>query len=81
MKTARIRWWNRASRYSDRGVAQCAGRLPFAEDAIGIIERAYTPGETMGSAFAKVIKDLLAPYGLLLVDPMDRGAAQRSPRR
>jgi bacillithiol biosynthesis cysteine-adding enzyme BshC len=45
--------------------------LPFADEAAGIIERAYRPGETMGSAFGKVIKELFGSYGLLLIDPMD----------
>ena len=47
--------------------------LPFADDAIAMIERAYKPGETMGSAFARVIKELFEPYGLLVIDPMERG--------
>jgi bacillithiol biosynthesis cysteine-adding enzyme BshC len=46
--------------------------LPFADDAIAMVERAYQPGETMGSAFARMIKELFAPYGLLLIDPMQR---------
>lgn len=45
--------------------------LPFADDAVAMIERAYRGGETMGSAFAQVIRELFAPYGLLLVDPME----------
>jgi bacillithiol biosynthesis cysteine-adding enzyme BshC len=47
--------------------------LPFADDAVAMIERAYKPGETMGSAFAQVIRELFEPYGLLLIDPMERG--------
>jgi bacillithiol synthase len=46
--------------------------LPFADDALAMVERAYEPGETMGSAFARMIKELFAPYGLLLIDPMQR---------
>jgi bacillithiol biosynthesis cysteine-adding enzyme BshC len=46
--------------------------LPFADDAIGLIERAYLAGETMGSAFGRVIAELFAKDGLLLIDPMDR---------
>lgn len=45
--------------------------LPFANDAAGLIERAYLAGETMGSAFGRVVAELFAPYGLLLIDPMD----------
>jgi bacillithiol biosynthesis cysteine-adding enzyme BshC len=45
--------------------------LPFADDAVAIIERAYQPGQTMGSAFARFVKELFAPYGLLLIDPLE----------
>src|SRR5665213_356860 len=44
--------------------------LPFADEAVALVERAYRPGETMGSAFASLIRELFAPYGLLLIDPM-----------
>jgi len=44
--------------------------LPFADEAVGLVERAYRPGETMGSAFALLFKELCGKYGLLLVDPM-----------
>jgi bacillithiol biosynthesis cysteine-adding enzyme BshC len=50
---------------------QALDGLPFAGDAVGLIERAYAPGETMGSAFARVLRELLGSYGLLLVDPME----------
>ena len=29
--------------------------LPFADDAVAMVERAYAPGETMGSAFARML--------------------------
>ncbi len=44
--------------------------LPFADEAVALVERAYRPGETMGSAFAAFVRELFAPYGLLLIDPM-----------
>ncbi len=47
--------------------------LPFADDVIALVERAYQPGQSMGSAFARIIRELFAPYGLLLIDPMDAG--------
>jgi bacillithiol biosynthesis cysteine-adding enzyme BshC len=50
--------------------------LPFAEDAFSLIERSYMPGETMGSAFARVIRELFASYDLLLIDPMDRAVRE-----
>jgi bacillithiol biosynthesis cysteine-adding enzyme BshC len=45
--------------------------LPYRDDAVALIERAYRPGETMGSAFASLIRELFRPYGLLLIDPME----------
>ena len=32
--------------------------LPFADDAVAMVERAYAPGASMGSAFATVLKEL-----------------------
>lgn len=46
------------------------GDLPFAEEAVALAARAYQPGETLGSAFAKLLRELFAPYGLLFIDPM-----------
>jgi bacillithiol biosynthesis cysteine-adding enzyme BshC len=45
--------------------------LPFADEAVAMVERAYRPGETMGAAFARMIRELFASYGLLLIDPME----------
>ncbi len=45
--------------------------LPYASEAVAMVERAYRPGETMGSSFARFIKELFEPYGLLLIDPME----------
>ncbi len=46
--------------------------LPFADEAVAMVERAYAPGETMGSAFARLIGELFGAYDLLLIDPMER---------
>ncbi len=43
---------------------------PFADEAVDLASRAYRPGETLGSAFGLLIKELFAKHGLLLVDPM-----------
>ena len=59
----------------DVPIAQLRGALaglPFADDAIAMVERAYAPGATMGSAFAAMLKELFADRGLLLIDPMER---------
>jgi bacillithiol biosynthesis cysteine-adding enzyme BshC len=47
--------------------------LPFADEAHALIAGAYQPGQSMGSAFARVIRQMFAPYGLLMIDPMDTG--------
>ena len=47
--------------------------LPFAEEAYALAAGAYEPGQSMGSAFARAIRQLFAPYGLLMIDPMDPG--------
>jgi bacillithiol biosynthesis cysteine-adding enzyme BshC len=47
--------------------------LPFADEAFAIVEQAYRPGESMGSSFATILRELFGRYGLLLIDPMDTG--------
>lgn len=56
----------------------------FASEAAGLLEKAgdasmardlsdsYRPGETYGSAFAKLLTRLLAKQGLILIDPLDQ---------
>jgi bacillithiol biosynthesis cysteine-adding enzyme BshC len=50
--------------------------LPFADDAVAIVERAYQPGATMGAAFGAMLRELFAEYGLLLIDPMQPAVRQ-----
>jgi bacillithiol biosynthesis cysteine-adding enzyme BshC len=47
------------------------GQLPWADEAMALVERAYAPGETMGSAFAKMIRELFAPWNMLVIDPLE----------
>jgi bacillithiol biosynthesis cysteine-adding enzyme BshC len=48
--------------------------LPFAEDAVALLERCWAPGETMGSAFARLIREIFGPSsiggGMLVIDPL-----------
>lgn len=44
--------------------------LPFAEDVVAAVAKAYVPGATMGAAFAALIKDILRDYPVLFIDPM-----------
>ena len=50
--------------------------LPFAEEAADLVERWYRPGVTMGEAFASMVRELFAPYGLLLIDPLSPAIRQ-----
>ena len=62
--------------FRSRELRAALAGLPFADDAVAMVERAYAPGETMGSAFASMIKELFGAYGLLLIDPMERVSAR-----
>jgi bacillithiol biosynthesis cysteine-adding enzyme BshC len=44
--------------------------LPFADEALAMVERAYAPGETLGSAFGKIIREWFAHWNLLVIDPL-----------
>jgi bacillithiol biosynthesis cysteine-adding enzyme BshC len=46
------------------------GDLPFADDVMAKVSAAYTEGGTLGGAFAAFLKDLLADFGLLYLDPL-----------
>jgi bacillithiol biosynthesis cysteine-adding enzyme BshC len=54
--------------------------LPFADETVDLVERAYSCGATMGVAFGHMIAELMKPYGMLLVDPLAPGLiAMRTP--
>jgi len=42
----------------------------YGEDVTALVAECYREGETMGSAFRKLVERLLAPYGLLFLDPL-----------
>ncbi len=44
--------------------------LPFGDDVAAMAERAYAPGETLASAFEKLLRDLLGRDSMLFLDPM-----------
>ena len=52
------------------------GELPFADEAVAMVERAYQPGATMGAAFGAMLRELFEGHGLLLIDPMDRAVRE-----
>jgi bacillithiol synthase len=43
----------------------------YAEDVARALRESYTPGETYGSAFGKLMARLLAGRGIILIDPLD----------
>ena len=49
------------------------GGLPFADQTVALVKRAYEVGEpqAMGSAFARLLREIFKGFNLLLVDPMD----------
>ena len=49
---------------------QALREFPWGEQVSELVAEAYGPGTTFGSGFRRLLGRLLAPYGLLLVDPM-----------
>jgi bacillithiol synthase len=45
--------------------------LPFIDDVMGLVDRSYRPGATLGAGFRKLLKALLAKLDLLYLDPLD----------
>jgi bacillithiol synthase len=50
--------------------------LPFAGQVADLVEDAYTAGSTFGASFQRLLGKLLAPYGLLYLDPLEPSARQ-----
>ena len=51
----------------------CFAGLDWAADTLAAAETAYASGAAYGESFARLFSALLAPYGLILLDPMDSG--------
>jgi bacillithiol biosynthesis cysteine-adding enzyme BshC len=49
---------------------QALSGFPFGEEVFARVQRHYAAG-TWGSTFLELLKDYLAPYGLLFVDPLN----------
>jgi bacillithiol biosynthesis cysteine-adding enzyme BshC len=54
-------------------VVEAAGKLEgeFAEEIAAALRESYTPAETYGSAFAKLLARLLRGRGIVFIDPLD----------
>ena len=50
-------------------LAQALGSLPFAEQTLEQLSRHYRPGAGWVEAFADLVAELFAPYGLLVFNP------------
>lgn len=49
---------------------QALSGFPFGDSVAAAVEEAYVPGQTLGAAFANLLKRLLARYGFVFLDPM-----------
>ena len=45
--------------------------LPYANEVLALVEKAYQPGVTMGGGFRTLLKSLLADLDLIYLDPLD----------
>ncbi|MFZ0685139.1 MAG: bacillithiol biosynthesis cysteine-adding enzyme BshC [Terriglobales bacterium] len=54
-------------------VVDRAAALLGDSDAAGWLREAYRPGETLGSAFARLFARLFADWGVILLDPAEQG--------
>jgi bacillithiol biosynthesis cysteine-adding enzyme BshC len=51
-------------------VRESLREFPFADQVLAMVERAYAPGHTFGSAFLELLRGLLSSQNLLFLDPM-----------
>jgi bacillithiol biosynthesis cysteine-adding enzyme BshC len=49
---------------------EALGNLPHADEVIALVENAYRPDATLGSAFRTLLRTVLADFGLLYLDPL-----------
>ena len=45
--------------------------LPFVDEVVDLAARTYAPGMTLGQSFTALLRELLAPWGMLFIDPME----------
>jgi len=55
------------------GLRTALGGFPFGEEVSGWVSEAYAPGATFGSGFRTLLRRLLAPFGILFLDPLGPG--------
>jgi bacillithiol biosynthesis cysteine-adding enzyme BshC len=47
--------------------------FPQGAEVMALVSAAYQDGRTMGESFAQLVHELLKPYDILMVDPLDAG--------
>ncbi len=45
--------------------------FPFADEVLALVKQAYAPGQTLGSAFHSLLKQILSKFGILFLDPLE----------
>jgi bacillithiol synthase len=53
------------------GLREALEWMPFADEALGLLEECYREGASFGQAFRELMTRLLGPYGVLLLDPLE----------
>ena len=62
--------WARAGSSPVEELRACLSDFPFGEEVARQAAESYSEGSTLGSAFAALLKQILASYGLLFLDPL-----------
>lgn len=52
-------------------LAESLANLPYGDDVVDLVRKAYHPGVTLGAGFRQLLGELLNGLGLLYLDPLD----------
>lgn len=50
--------------------------MPFAAEAMALLESAYQDGQTFHAAFRRFVEQILKPYGMIYLDPLEPAIRQ-----
>ena len=53
------------------GLADSLAHLPYGQDVVDLVRKAYPPGATLGTGFRQLLGELLGGLGILYLDPLD----------
>lgn len=59
-----------------QAIREALGDLPFADEVVSKLERAYVSGATFTAAFKTLLQDVLREFGLLFLDPMEQAVRE-----